>query len=151
MCGVVVNGRRLIVSKNGEVYGLKADGEMRLIENVDNEYGYNVIKCGGKKIYRHRIISYTYLGLDLKNTKQQVDHIDGNKLNNSIDNLRVVNHQQNHFNRTTAKGYCWNKRNNKWKSYINLNGKTIYLGYYDTESKARTAYITAKLIYHKII
>lgn len=152
MCGVVINGRRLVVNKNGGVYGLKSNGEIKLIRNVaSNQLGYNRIECGKKMIRRHRIVAYTFIGLDLENPKQQVDHIDGNKLNNSIDNLRVVNHQQNHFNRTTAKGYYWNKRNNKWLAQIKLNGKTIGLGYYNTESEARTAYITAKLIYHKII
>lgn len=151
-CGVVINGRRLVVNRMGEVYGLKADGNMRLIENVANDKtGYSRILCGSKMTKRHRIIAYTYLGLDLENPKQQIDHIDGNKLNNSLDNLRVVTHQQNQWNQTKAKGYYFNKASQKWKAQITLNRKEIYLGYYETESEAHTAYLKAKLIYHKII
>ena len=102
-------------------------------------------------ILRHRIIAYTYLGLDLENQKQQIDHQDGNKLNNSLDNLRVVTHQQNQWNQNKAKGYYFNKASQKWKAQINLNNKNIYLGLFNTESEARVSYLTAKLIYHKII
>lgn len=152
MSGVVINGRRLVVNRMGEVYGLKADGEMRLIENVANDNTwYNSIKCGNKMIKRHRIIAYTYLGLDLENPKQQIDHIDGNKLNNSLDNVRIVTHQQNQWNQTKAKGYYFNKASKKWKAQIKLNRKDIYLGLYNSESEAHTAYLKAKLIYHKII
>lgn len=151
-CGVVINGRRLVVNRIGEVYGLKADGNMRLIENVgNNKKGYNLIRCGYKVFKRHRIIAYTYIGLDLENPKQQIDHIDGNKLNNSIHNLRVVTHQQNQWNQTKAKGYYFNKASQKWKAQITLNRKEIYLGLYNSESEARVSYLTAKLIYHKII
>jgi len=151
-CGVVINGRRLVVNKNGDVYGLKADGQMKIIDNVaNNKTGYNRIGCGNKMILRHRIIAYTYLGLDLENQKQQIDHQDGNKLNNSLDNLRVVTQQQNQWNQTKAKGYYFNKASQKWKAQINLNNKNIYLGLFNTESEARVSYLTAKLIYHKII
>lgn len=153
MFGVVINGRRLVVCKNGDAYGLrKWSNEMYLIKNVANQSErYNHINCGSKMILRHRIMGYTFLGLDIDNPKDQIDHQDGNKLNNSLNNLRVVNHQQNQWNRTTAKGYYWVKKSKKWGAQIRLNGKYIYLGCYSTESEARNAYITAKLIYHKII
>ena len=152
MFGVVINRRRLVVCKNGDVYGFdRISNEMYLIKNVDNSNGYNHIMCNGKWIYRHRLMGYTFLVLDLNNPKDKIDHIDGNKLNNSLNNLRVVNQQQNQWNRTCAKGFYWNKCNKNWKAQIQLNGKTIYLGLYNSESEARNAYITAKLIYHKII
>ena len=152
MRGVVINGRRLVVCKNGDIYGFaRYSNEMYLIKNVDNYYGYNIIQCNNKPIKRHRIMGYTFLGLNIDNPKDQIDHIDGNKLNNSIDNLRVVNQQQNNWNRTTAKGFYWNKKEKKWRAQIRLNSKTIHLGYYDSEIDARNAYIAAKLIYHKII
>ena len=152
MLGIVINRRRLVVCKNGDVYGFdRISNEMYLINNIDNCHKYNHIMCNGKWIYRHRLMGYTFLGLDLKNPKHQIDHIDGNKLNNSLNNLRVVNQQQNQWNQPNAKGYVWNKRNKKWVAQIRLNGKTIYLGLYNSESEAHTAYLKAKLIYHKII
>jgi hypothetical protein len=153
MRGVVINGRRLVVCKNGDMYGFdRFSNEMYLIENVANHHtGYNYITCCKKVIYRHRIMGYTFLDLDINNPKQQIDHKDCNRLNNSLDNLRMVNHQQNGWNRINHKGYTWNKRAKKWKASIKLNGKSINLGGYDSESEARNAYIAAKLIYHKII
>jgi len=79
-----------------------------------------------------------------------LDHINGIKTDNCISNLRSVTHQQNHMNRTTAKGYHWHKSKNKWKASIKLNGKTIHLGLFNTEEDARAAYITAKEKYHII-
>ena len=69
---------------------------------------------------------------------------------NRILNLRSVTHQQNQWNRTKAKGYYFFKRDKKWKSKIYLNNKEINLGTYNTEEEARTAYLQAKEIYHKI-
>jgi len=79
-----------------------------------------------------------------------IDHIDGNKTNNKIENLRDITNQQNGFNRTTAKGYSWHKQKQKYISRIRLNGRNIYLGYFTTESEGRDAYLKAKEKYHII-
>ena len=46
------------------------------------------------KFRRHRIIGSAFLNLNINNLKTQVDHIDGNRLNNNIYNLRVDSNQQ---------------------------------------------------------
>jgi hypothetical protein len=79
-----------------------------------------------------------------------VDHINGNKDDNSIGNLRLVTNQENSFNRPNAKGYYWNKPTNKFKAEIKLNGKKTSLGSYDNEREARKAYLNAKEKYHRI-
>ena len=147
----------LCVYKNGEIYrwydnnGRKIKNpKFKLIPNVDNDNGYNQIGINGKKILRHRIISFAFKNLDIDNEKAIVDHIDHNKMNNSIENLRIVTHQQNDFNRSNTKGYSFNKRYNKWQAKICLNGKSYSLGYYITEEDARKAYLNGKMIYHVI-
>ena len=80
----------------------------------------------------------------------QIDHINGITGDNRICNLRNVNHTQNQWNQTKAKGYCWSKKKNKWQAQISLNKKVIYLGLYTTEEKARNAYLNAKEKYHTI-
>ena len=81
---------------------------------------------------------------------KQIDHINGVRDDNRISNLRNVTHQQNQHNRTTAKGYTWNKKRNKWQGKIVLNSKNIYLGLFDKEEDARAAYLKAKEKYHII-
>jgi len=84
----------------------------------------------------HRLI------LDAK----QIDHKDGNGLNNQKENLRPCNGHQNQANRRPTKGTSkykgvyWNKQCNKWKSRIQFNGKRIHLGLFDSEIEAAKAY-----------
>ena len=100
------------------------------------------------KMYNiHRIIAYAYLGLDINNPKTQVDHINRDKLDNQVSNLRIVSNQENQFNKN-VKGYT--KRGNKYQAIIKINGKKIYLGTYETEAEANNAYLIAKQIHHII-
>jgi hypothetical protein len=85
-----------------------------------------------------------------------VDHIDGNKLNNQLSNLRLVNYSQNGWNsekrkRNTSgyKGVSWNKGKRMWKSSIMVNRKQIFLGYYKDIELARQAYSEAEVRYQK--
>jgi len=125
------------------------EGDWKKIIDRDR-CGYRCIHIGNKSYQLHRIIGMLFLNLDINDTKQHIDHIDGNKSNNNLDNLRIVSHQKNCFNFTKAKGYFFDKKNNKFQSSITLNGKSIFLGRFDTEEEAREAYLQAKEIYHKI-
>ena len=78
-----------------------------------------------------------------------LDHINQNRSDNRICNLRSISKQQNHFN-TKAKGYCWNKQKNKFQARIKLNNKSIHLGLFNNEIDAIQAYLEAKKIYHII-
>jgi hypothetical protein len=81
-------------------------------------------------------------------TKSTIDHIDGNGLNNKINNLRKCTQQENCFNQkiqsrlktSKFKGVCFDKSRNKWISSIHFNGKQYYLGRYDNEVDAGLAY-----------
>ena len=95
----------------------------------------------------HRIIAFVFLGLDIENKKQIIDHINRDKLDNQVSNLRLVSTQENAFNRN-AKGYT--KRYNRYEAKLNISGKYIYLGTYETEELAHNAYLQAKLIHHII-
>ena len=130
--------------------------EWKLVENVVNmSNGYNRIRINNKMILRHRLISFCFL--DLSNIDEVtrgvdvIDHTDGNKLNNSVENLRITNNQGNQQNQTKAKGCNWDNINKKWMASIGINGRKIHLGRYITEQEARQAYLTAKPLYHTLL
>lgn len=77
----------------------------------------------------------------------EIDHIDNDGLNNCKNNLRICTTAQNSRNRVRAinntsgyKGVTWHKRGKKWQAYIKLNGKSIYIGFYNTAEEAADAY-----------
>ena len=79
--------------------------------------------------------------------KFQVDHIDGNGLNNQKFNLRIVTRSQNKMNgnkyknsSSIFKGVSWCKRDNKWRANIRLNKKLYFLGSFINEIDAAKAY-----------
>ena len=81
----------------------------------------------------------------------QIDHINQNKTDNRICNLRQVSHQENNFNKTNKGVYEVQRKDDiVYISKIKLNGKSIHLGTFDTEEEARQAYIEAKQKYHEI-
>lgn len=97
--------------------------------------GYPVANVCGKPVTFHRFIFPNALG--------DIDHIDGNKLKNNRNNLRIVTHQQNLFNaklssanKSGKKGVCWHKKSNKWMAYITIGMKRIYLGLYEDKDDA---------------
>jgi hypothetical protein len=81
----------------------------------------------------------------------QVDHIDGNRLNNTKENLRLVTRQQNQMNRrklktnssSKYKGVTFYSKVNLWVATIYFKNKRIHLGYYKTELDAAKAYNNA--------
>lgn len=100
---------------------------------------------GSKAIFKqstismHRTIMHPLPGFE-------IDHRNKNSLNNKKTNLRICTHQQNIQNirkkkgTSKFKGVRWVKLNHKWGAQIGTNGKTIYLGLFENESKAAKIY-----------
>ena len=130
---------------SGEIKGVSG----KVITKKTKGYTMAQLIIEGKKhcICAHRLawfLHYETLPIN------SIDHIDGNRSNNRIENLRDVTSQQNQWNRTTAKGYTWHKPANKFMAYIKINRKFKNLGYYTTEQEARNAYLKGKEKYHVI-
>lgn len=99
--------------------------------------------AGKHTILMHRVI------LDAK-PSQDIDHIDGNGLNNQRGNLRFCTDSENQCNSkkrrgcsSQYKGVAWNRGNGKWMAYIRVLGKRIHLGYFEEEEDAAKVYDAA--------
>ena len=110
--------------------------------------GYTNVCINSKHYLLHRLI-WIYHNGDIKDGLL-IDHINCDKSDNRIENLRLVTHQENNLNNPNAKGYTHQKGKNRWNAFIGLNGKQKYLGSFDKEKDARQAYLKAKSNYHNI-
>lgn len=95
----------------------------------------------GRSKYLHHVIA----GVPPKG--YFVDHINRDKLDNRLSNLRIVSIKQSSYNtaplpsaRSRYKGVWFNKPNRKWQADIKVDGEKIYLGRYDIEEDAAKAY-----------
>ncbi len=121
--------------ETGKIYGIYGKEITR-----KNKGGY--IQITGVNLYGHHFAWYMS-GRDMDFI--ELDHKNRIRHDNRISNLRLLSRSEQLQN-IDAKGYCWD--GNKWRSYITLNYKTIYLGYFNTEQEARDAYLEAKKKYH---
>lgn len=102
--------------------------------------------------FMHRVILERILDRPLARN-ENVDHINGDQLDNRRSNLRLANHSENARNRgvtrrnkTGYKGVQW--EHGKWSAYITHNYKLIYLGRFDTPEEAHDAYKKAAVELH---
>lgn len=112
--------------------------------------GYRRIKIDGKPYKEHHLTwLYFYGYLPTK----MIDHINGNKIDNRIENLREVTGSQNQQNRENPKnnssGYKGvSKCGNKWRAQIQINGEKIHLGVFAIKEEAIVARKASELTYH---
>lgn len=114
--------------------------------------GYRVGKINGAKLAAHRVIWALVHG---DWPSHQIDHINGDKADNRITNLRLATASQNAHNRTAYstnrsgfKGVSWNKQCGRWQAGIKLDGRRRHLGYFATAEQAAAAYAGAAHRYH---
>jgi hypothetical protein len=150
---IELNNRKLRVYANGEVLVKRCNRDEYYKKADKDNHGYRQISLYHERVSKdysvHRIVAYAYLGLDIENPDIKIDHINHNKKDNCVENLRLCTNQQNQFN-TNARGYTWIKQRKKWCAQIRLNGKLIYIGRFKLEEDASKAYQEAKLKYHII-
>jgi hypothetical protein len=114
--------------------------------------GYPMIKINGKRYRSHRLAYKMFYGSD---PVDQVDHIDCDKSNNKIANLRDATRSQNQKNRGAQKnntsgfkGVSYLSKRKRWLAQIWYNHKKIYLGSYKTKEDAASAYEKAAKEHH---
>ncbi len=119
---------------------------------INPQTGYRHVIVNGRYTSVHRLV-YKLHNPDWdiydNSTSNYIDHKDRNKLNNNIENLRVLTHQQNQWNRK-CKGYYWRPKEKKYQAQIKVDARIKYLGFFEKEEDAANAYLEAKKIYHHI-
>ena len=119
-----------------------------------NNKGYIAIGCDGKEHKAHRL---AWLWIHGAWPSKQIDHIDGDKSNNRLANLREATNTENQQNRRRARrdnksggliGAQFHRHTGKYTSKIGVGGKSIYLGLFDTAKLAHEAYVKAKRELH---
>lgn len=98
-----------------------------------NKDGYYVGHIRNRKYLAHRVIWALFHG----RWPNQIDHINGDRLDNRIENLRSVsvsenarNHKRSVVNATGVTGVCWNERLGMWHARISHEGRDKHLGYF---------------------
>jgi hypothetical protein len=146
------------VTPEGSVYSVKSK---RYLMTGVNNLGYELVNLyanGRSKTHRvHRLVAKAYIpnpeGLP------EVNHKDGDKLNNDVTNLEWCDrsHNQQHaFNmRVSRTGFKnlvrWNPRLNSFQAFTRVNGEEIYLGKYSTRKDAETAQYGAQKVVLKTV
>ena len=136
--------------ETGEIFNSRG----KVCSNFRND-GY--VRCGiairrNKKLIFHCTLlghHFAWLWMNGNVEINQIDHINRNRADNRICNLRNVTNQVNTWNRN-GKGYYFNKVAKKYQAQITLNNNVKYLGRYNTPEEAREAYLNAKQKYHVI-
>lgn len=100
----------------------------------------------------HRLIFLMHHGY----LPEVIDHIDGNRQNNRIENLREATRSQNGYNsklskhnKSGAKGVSWREKTKKWRARIYAEKKQISLGEFEKFEDAKAAVIAAREKHHK--
>ena len=117
-----------------------------------NNKGYIIISIDSMKYYAHRLAWLCVTGLW---PSEQIDHINGARDDNRFSNLRAATHGENKRNskrqrNNTAglKGVSWHRRQQCWRSQIQINGCKCHLGSFPTPEAAHTAYCLAAARFH---
>ncbi len=129
------------IRSDGQIY----DENWNIINSFKNRTGYLMVRFGNKNKYIHRLVAISMIA-NLDN-KKYVDHINHNKLDNRMENLRWCTGTENNRNNgksckntSGVKGVHWHIRSQKWQASVRIGDKKKYLGSFDNILDAKKAY-----------
>lgn len=149
------------ISDYGNVFSVKYDKVLKPNLCGGSTKYYNVTlrnKKDTKRVRNHRLVAEHFIENPLN--REQVNHIDGNPLNNHVSNLEWVSNRENQSHRFLSSGKKTSKyvgvyfSGKKWRADIKIKGKKIALGSFDTEEeayKARVKYTNENNIIDKFL
>lgn len=142
--------------KDGELYwkfsrkgGTATAGSLA---GCKNSGGYWHTRVNGQRYANHRLIFLMHNGY----LPEFIDHIDGDRSNNCIENLRAASRQQNNCNAriridstSGVKGVNWHKKTGKWTVRVQVNKARKCFGLFDDLELAQLVAVEARAKYHK--
>ena len=121
--------------------------------HLDASSGYDYVRVNKKLRRVHRLIWCMFHGYE----PSEIDHINRNRADNRIENLREVSRTQNNYNHpmrtdntSGVRGVSWNKIKNKWRVYINVEKQRLELGHFKDFDLACLVAEEARDKYHRI-
>ena len=143
---------RTVLTINGQERFYKG----RIKKDTVSNKGYRVCRLsinGLSRLFKFsQLVAMTFLGHETNGHKLVVDHINGDKSDDRVENLRLVTNRANTSTcfrsneesfSSVYVGVSWSKRDSVWGSSIVYNGVVTWLGNYDTELEASNAYQSA--------
>lgn len=137
--------KKLFSYKEGGLYWMVNRGSNAIAGNRAGRLlctGYRSIHVSGRRYQEHRLVFLWHYGY----LPKQVDHINGIKLDNRIENLREANHSTNQMNtaarpsKSGERGVRYRSDRGKWIARIYKDGREIRIGTFDTKDSAVAAY-----------
>lgn len=140
--------KALFYYKNGKIYNKISRGSAK--KDKESGYiaedGYRRVRVDGKYYYIHRLVWFLLTNKEIPDDLF-IDHIDGDRQNNHIENLRLATALENQYNKTRQtngtsnyKGVWFDSVKNCWKASIRFQNKRHYIGQFETEIEAAVAY-----------
>lgn len=114
----------------------------KFVSAETDRLGYLRFQINGVRVKYHRAVFAYHRG----HYPETVDHINRDRSDNRIENLRAATRSEQQWNKGNVRG-CY-KRGSRWVSSIKANGKRFFLGSFKTQDEAANAYVVAKLSLH---
>ena len=136
----ITNTGEIFVEPSGKKHSFKTAKFMSKAKTLTGYEFVLIERYDGKKVnkYIHRLVAEAFI-LNAEN-KKEVDHIDCNRSNNHLSNLRWATIQENRqysWDKTRTKGGIkFDKRLNRWIARITINNERKYLGCFQTKEEA---------------
>lgn len=141
--GRVKSLKKIVNAKNGS----KALRKEKILKEKTDKDGYlSVVLTKNKKRFyfrTHRLVLLSFVG----RSEKQVDHINADKKDNRLLNLRYCTLRENNswrcqgLNKTSKyTGVSWSKKEKKWRAQIQVNKKAYHLGFFEIEKEAYATY-----------
>jgi hypothetical protein len=138
-----------LISNKGVLKSIK-NGRDKIRKTAMTKKGYltyALSKDNVKRNFRaHQLVAMAFLNHNPCGMLSVIDHINNNKLDNRLENLRIVTSRDNHYkvknglNTSEHKGVHFDKDKRKWRAQTTINNKRKHIGFFETEEEAINSY-----------